>query len=377
MASIMLQIEENEENQNVDASGCIMPPEKTHTPSSPFGNYVPLQTPSTVLYTSTEFRGCNVAEKGRSEVTDPEKRMVGTSVKYSTRFPTTVVSGNLHTVQTEARVKQLCKGQDATFYGHAVDDETGEEFDWSMCCDGHGTNSCIDAIRSIPPKTMNKMIASREPVQQFAQYLLRTRSVSPGEQSGSTMCLVKCFSNRIVCINCGDSQTTVYKNGERVHITKVHNWSNADERTRVSNMRGRFTKSNSFELVTDQHMRQSYCEYANFICGLIISCTQALGHNSASGYEPDVVVIPYNSTDRLRVVSGSDGIWDMVIENNVDDTNALRDLSCEQILDRYVNRWTQEWDMEDPATGNLERSIFGPREYDDVSVIVMDIVPIM
>ena len=29
------------------------------------------------------FRGCNLAEKGRSEVADPEKRMVGTSVKYS------------------------------------------------------------------------------------------------------------------------------------------------------------------------------------------------------------------------------------------------------------------------------------------------------
>ena len=221
------------------------------------------------------------------------------------------------------------------------------------------------------------MIASIEPVQQLALYLLRTRSVAPGEQSGSTMCLVKCFANRVVCINCGDSRTTVYKNGEHVHLTKVHNWSNPDERTRVINNNGRFTKSNSFELVTDTHMRQSYCEYANFMFGPMISCTQALGHNSVTKYAPDIVVIPYNSTDTLRVVSGSDGVWDMVIENNVDDTNALRDLSCEQILDRYVNRWKQEWDMEDPATGNLERSIFGPREYDDVSVIVMDIVPIL
>lgn len=282
-----------------------------------------------------------------------------------------------HTVKIETHVKQLCKRQDATFYGHAVDDATGEEFDWTMCCDGHGTNSCIETIRSIQQDAMNKMIASNEPVQQLALYLLRTRSVSPGEQSGSTMCLVKCFANRIVCINCGDSRTTVYKNGERVHITDVHNWSNADERTRVINMRGKFTKSNSFELVTDQHMRQSYCEYANFMCGPVISCTQALGHNSSSGYKPDVVVIHYTSTDTMRVVSASDGVWDMVITNNVDDITALRDLSSEQILDRYVNRWTQDWDMEDPETGNLVKSKFGPREYDDVSVIVMDIVPIV
>jgi len=31
-------------------------------------------------------RGCNVAEKGRREVADPEKRMVGTSVKYSEKL---------------------------------------------------------------------------------------------------------------------------------------------------------------------------------------------------------------------------------------------------------------------------------------------------
>ena len=313
MASIILQIEENEENEHiVDVSGCI---------------------------------------------TQPEEKT--------------------HTVHIEARVKQLCKRQDATFYGHAVDDATGEEFDWTMCCDGHGTNSCIETIRSIPQNTMNKMIASAEPVQQIALYLLRTRSVAPAEQSGSTMCLVKCFANRVVCINCGDSQTTVYKNGERVHLTKVHNWSNAEERTRVINMRGKFTKSSSFQLVTDKHMKYAYCEYADFMFGPLISCTQALGHNSATGYNPDVVVIHYTSADTLRIVSASDGVWDMVMENNVDDIAALRDLSCEQILDRYVNRWKQDWDMEDPATGNLEKSKFGPREYDDVSVIVMDIVPIL
>jgi serine/threonine protein phosphatase PrpC len=283
----------------------------------------------------------------------------------------------VHSVKIEARVKQLCKGQDATFRGHTIDDATGETFDWTMCCDGHGTNSCISAIRSIPPITMNKMIASSEPVQRMALYLLRTRSVSPGEQSGATMCLVKCYANRIVCINCGDSQSTVYKNGERVHITKVHNWSNAEERTRVIDMQGRFSKSSSFALVTENHMKEAYSEYANFMFGPMLACTQALGHNSVTKYAPDVIVIPYNSTDIMRVVSGSDGLWDMVIENNIDDIIALRDLSCEQILNRYVNRWMQDWDMEDPATGILEKSKFGPREYDDVSVIVIDITPII
>jgi len=82
----------------------------------------------------------------------------------------------------------------------------------------------------------------------------------------------------------------------------------------------------------------------------------------------------------LRIVVGSDGLFDMMIKNEDDtlcqeDVLSIINMPGELILKRAVDRWLQTWAMSPMNSTEIKYASYSRKECDDVCVGVMDIIP--
>jgi len=282
-----------------------------------------------------------------------------------------------HVLDINAKVKQLSKGQDYIMTDQTIDMETGEVFSWAAVFDGHGSNDCIDFIRQIPSAIINDIVVSKKPVQELAKYINDNLKLT--HASGSTMCLVKFYRNRIECINCGDSQVVVFRNGSIKFISKEHNFSNKNERNRLEG-KAKFIPSMNIKMADYDTLISVYSEYIlwNDDCTQL-ACTQALGHNGVTGYAPDRTIIPIDPNDTYKIIIGSDGLWDMIMMDNKDDMNELYYMDADDIMEQTTQRWLQQWKMQDVLNRDcsIHHYSYQPKQCDDIAVVVADIIPIM
>jgi hypothetical protein len=282
-----------------------------------------------------------------------------------------------HAVDINSKINQLSKKQDYIISEQAIDNETGELFNWSVVFDGHGSNDCIQFIRNIPMDMMNNFISSSHPIENLAKHI--NNKLKLHVSSGSTMCLVKIYKNRIVCINCGDSQAAVYKNGKLEFITEEHSFKNEKEKTRLSD-KVVYIPSSDIEIRDENTLVSCYSEYIEWNEDYTnLACSQALGHNGVTGCVPDTVVIPITPGDRYKVIIGSDGLWDMVMKENEEDILQLWGMDADAIMKQTTERWLQQWNMIDVLKNDptIHSAKYQPFQCDDIAVVVADIVPII
>ena len=282
-----------------------------------------------------------------------------------------------HAVDINAKLNQLSKKQDYIITEQAIDNDTGELFNWSAVFDGHGSSDCIQFIRNIPIQTMNGFVSGNKPIENLYKYI--NQRLKTQVSSGSTMCLIKIYQNRIVCINCGDSQAAVYKNGKLEFITEEHSFKNEKENARLAN-NVTYIPSYDIEIVDDSTLISVYSEYIEWNEDYTkLACSQALGHNGITGCAPDTVVIPITPGDRYKVVIGSDGLWDMIIKENDEDILHLWGMDADAIMKQTTERWLQKWNMVDVLNNDptIHYAKYEPYQCDDIAVVVADIVPII
>lgn len=281
-----------------------------------------------------------------------------------------------HALDIKSQINQLSKGQDYIIGDQSIDVETGEIFSWSAVFDGHGGYECIDFIKNLSIETMNGFISTKNPIENLAKHInenIKTYS------SGSTVCLVKFYKNRIECFNCGDSQVVVYRNGEVDFISKEHNYCNENERNRLDG-RVTFIPSMNIKMVDKDTMISVYSEYIEWNNDFTrLACSQALGHNGVTGCFPDKTVIPIHPNQTYKVIIGSDGLWDMVMMNNKQDMNELYYMDADDIIIQTTDRWLQQWSMIDILNNDntIHQCKYTPKQCDDISVVVADIIPII
>jgi len=280
-----------------------------------------------------------------------------------------------HTVSIETAIEQLSKGQDYVCKGTGIDRQTGEPFEWAMLNDGHGTNTCINFIRSIRMEKKSELIGAAEPIQEIAKYIDNSRVIFPSDSTGATVVIVRYYKDRIECFNSGDSQFMVFKNNELFHISKEHNSSNLEERKRVIAKGCLFVPSTSIKMLSETEIASAATEYMVFPTDTRkLAPTQALGHNSRTGYLPEKLVIPLEEGMSYRVVMGSDGMFDMTMLENPDDVEYLKTRTCNEILNKAVGRWLQEWSGH-MGDGIIQKFKWLRQHCDDVSVVVVDVLP--
>jgi serine/threonine protein phosphatase PrpC len=286
------------------------------------------------------------------------------------------VTERTHKVSIETSLEQMHAHQDQTYSGKFIDEETGESGDWAMVTDGHGTSMCINFLRSIPSDVMDRFIGSPVPANTLFDHINANVRLGERQCSGATMCLVKVYFDRIVCINVGDSQAAIYKNGELAFISVEHNCYNEREKERLRGLYSDicFIQSRTLELLTDSKMTYTESEYAKFSNNVMLATTQAIGHNGRTGIAPDVTTIHYEPGDVMQVVIGSDGFWDMVMKHNEDEMLSFATKSSNELLSLCMGRWLQEWEMQpDLNIDEVFKSRYQRDQCDDACVVKIDI----
>lgn len=282
-----------------------------------------------------------------------------------------------HDVTMSHSVEQMTeKGQDYICQGTGADIITGEKFQWTMLNDGHGSNTCINFIRSIRQEKKDELISRPDPIQALAEYIDKSALVLPRELSGATCIIAKFYKTRVECISAGDSQFIVFKNGELIYVSKEHNAQNESERKRIIEKGYSFAPSSDITLLSETTMTCKEVEYIVFPNGQHLACTQALGHNSKTGYNPEIYTFPLNPGDAYRVVLGSDGLYDMTMLDNARDIQDLLTKTSQELCNKTVSRWLQEWEAHLPNK-EPQKFKYTRHQCDDVSVAVVDIVPLL
>ena len=275
-----------------------------------------------------------------------------------------------HTIATDFAVQQMASGQDYVCTGTGVDAETGESFEYTMLNDGHGGNFCINYIRRMSPEEKSECIGSPDPIRSLVAKIDGSGCVPVYRSSGATAVILKCYTNRAEVITCGDSQAVIFKDGEVIHVTQEHNSTNQEERVRVTaNDKYFFVQSSSVRLVSETEMEPVKAEYLSLPNGSLLACTQALGHNSITGYAPASFTFVYEQDASYKVVLASDGVFDMMIPGSKNDMDVLGTKTSQEICDWTVARWLQEWGYKD-HNGEWKTERYSRQHCDDVSVAV-------
>jgi serine/threonine protein phosphatase PrpC len=280
-----------------------------------------------------------------------------------------------HRIIISEHIEQMCKKQDQTYTGEAVDEVTGETFKYGMVTDGHGADNCISFLRLIKKEKLAEIVGKRNPVETMANYV--NENVFGKFCGGATMCLVKVYKNRLECIHCGDSKIAVFKDGDLAYMSKDHNWENQEERERLLSMNREiyFTPTHNIKVIHEKQLAGVYSEYANWEADKsMLACTQALGSNGKTGYKPHHEIIPILEGSTYKVVIGSDGLWDMFIKEDIEDIKRLWNMTAKEGVDFAVSRWLQEWDMLPLGhTELIKGQKYSRHECDDVSMVSIDI----
>jgi serine/threonine protein phosphatase PrpC len=273
-------------------------------------------------------------------------------------------------------VQQMFKGQDLIRQG------TVGEMKWVMLNDGHGSDACINCLRSLPQDQLDKIIASSTPIESLATKIDETIKITQKDLSGATCVIARIYPSHIELISSGDSQFIVFKNRELIYVSKEHNCKSNNECERLAKRGFTFKPSTNIKVLSETTITTTPAGYAVFPKKSLfendkmLACTQALGHNSLTGYNPEVYSFPFVLGETYRVVLGSDGLYDMTMMDDAQDIQYLCTKTSQEICDKAVNRWRQEWEAHLPDK-NPQKIQFDRDNHDDVSVAVLDIASLM
>lgn len=275
------------------------------------------------------------------------------------------------------------KGQDMIKTG-IYEINTGiskKPFIWMVCADGHGSNTVIDILKGIDYDNLFKKyddLINME-IQEINNIIDQDEKDTKG--SGSTITIVKIFEDKIICSYLGDSSVRIFRNGYEYYKTKDHKYSNVNEKKRIdripkeihsSSMTGKIKSSYSPQVLTLSSITMIPSYYIYCPNGDRVNMTRCLGHGIKPRQmcESEINVIRYNNhTDKIKLIIGSDGFWDMISETQ-DDKNFLLEKNAESLCEMAFQRWKQEWIYEFEINGEVVKSEtkFEEKDLDDISV---------
>jgi len=281
---------------------------------------------------------------------------------------------NSHLVEMSTAVEQNGRWQDLAISGTTV---SGKKY--IAVFDGHGTNSVINAINKRNTDGNFATIMDDDcPVALLQQRLTEDNVCSGGESSGSTMSGAVLDGNLLKIFNCGDSRTFVFRNGVLELITEEHSPSNPKERAQSTHD---FIPNTGFRTITDAKLEEIRTEYtvvtqpgysANHI-----AMTRSLGHSGFLNPTGDLYTVVVEPTDEIMVVSVTDGVTDMLVCDETDQTTIraqdicmLYELSAEELKNNIQNRWGQIWTV-NHLSGQSSQQQWRKRQFDDIGIAKM------
>ena len=192
--------------------------------------------------------------------------------------------------------------------------------------DGHGGHACINYVRTLD----FDFIASQPDPAQTMWDLVQTKQ-SYG--SGCTFTFAR-ITDVIEVWNMGDSLTQVFLNNQ-VFTSERHTFLHPKEVERTKAWMERLEHTTAPQVV-DGRIQDVPSIVGHFRVGDKLVPSQCLGHNGCTGFEPHKMVLPYKSTDRIRIVCVSDGVTDMGVD--------LSEGTALEIVKEAERNWTKLWE---------------------------------
>jgi len=301
------------------------------------------------------------------------------------------------TTTIHSKLLQLCKKQDDLWTGISINPVTGESYSYGIIIDGHGHNSGVDDIRAILQTHLAAILESEDPqhIIQSQLEVLKQEHLAKIQssvfadatidritnnllQSGSTFICAKLYNNRIECFSIGDSEIYVLKNGDIVYHNPIHNWENEMEKQRLLARKDIHVypkPSIRCQIMSPTTLCQKKTHTIQYTYQHTFIPSQALGHGGITEFAPERQTIYYDKSDTIKVVLGSDGLWDVFMPSHPEDFHRLLNCDAEELADVAESRWKQCWHLakteNDINDVYDEISGFDKTMYDDVAVITL------
>ena len=217
---------------------------------------------------------------------------------------------------------------------------------WIVCCDGHGDDTFINLIKSL----QWDIIMGKENSYEYLIHILRNYVNLYNDNSGSTLAMVKIFPNKIYTLTIGDSRILIFKNSQLLYKSNPHNLNNniENERFKLDASYKKIVKKIFPVIISSVEQEISYIKYITFNKDVTLNMTQSIGHKEVTGYYPEHCCFCYNDIDKIKILVGSDGFFDMVIldesnSENIQDNHDLLVMSVDELIHKVQQRWQQEW----------------------------------
>lgn len=297
----------------------------------------------------------------------------------------------------KSKLLQLCKKQDDLYTGTSIDSITGESYAYGIIIDGHGNDIGVNDIRSVLQTHLVEILEAEDPqhIIQSQLELLKQQhlgNIQPSVfadatveritrnllQSGSTFIRAKVYDNRVETFSIGDSEMYVLKNGEIVYHNPLHNWENEAEQQRLlarTDIQVCPKPSVRCQIMSPTTLCQKKTYTIQYTYQHTFVPSQALGHGGITQFSPEKHTVYYDGADTIKVVLGSDGLWDIFMSSHPEDFHRLLHYDAEELANVAESRWKQCWHLaktEDNIDDVYEEiSGFDKNMYDDVAVITI------
>ncbi len=249
-------------------------------------------------------------------------------------------------------IKQVDKKEDFIMSGY----NKMYNFNWIVVADGHGKCSLvIDCLRQL---FWNEIIVEND-----IYTIIKSHINLLGDTlySGATISIVKIFQTYIECYWIGDSTIRIYKDRKEVFRSNDHTEENSEEMDRLYYLSvPKRSDDLKLEIISDEIITMK--KAINFIFGdfekkkyVKLNLTHSLGHNGLTGdfmsYHKEFIT---TNNSEYKVVVASDGLWNMIIGNNIDNEILSDPMNGSLYLMKFsLNRWNKEWNYLVPTFNKL------------------------
>ena len=282
--------------------------------------------------------------------------------------------------ETEKEEKQTITITSAVALIGAGQDRVRTGKNWIIVQDGHGTNHCIHYLDNLDYDTI---MQQENPAEEIHRLVQQKVSGNRFIQSGSTLCIARIIPGFVEIINAGDSQATVFIDGQKVFCSYPHSFTDAfngdpEEYTRLQSVLHPETPSKqgqTLKVVTPEVISYVDSRISLFKCGRGLVPTMALGHENMTGFAPKKTRCPILPGQKVRVCVYSDGVSDMQIDNDLKEDSEMQSMNVTELVDKYEKRWKQQWLFAEDIS-RLDKTVKTNMggSFDDLCMGIIDIV---
>jgi len=246
---------------------------------------------------------------------------------------------------------QLGSKQDHSFCFNLDSNNPDEEVYCFGVFDGHGHSCVIDIIRGMD---LPQHFSTEDPATSIQSEIQRLTQSYPNKflvgSSGSTLVYAKVTRNilsgviTILIGWVGDSSAYVFLDDEFVYENQIHHCSNKEE-LQLQQSKGLIKKVekslHGFKIISPEEIKHLASDYAIFANGTKLAMTRSLGHGTDVPKNQQTHTITASINQRIRIVTCSDGISDM-LDTRFHMTQ-LKTCSASELVRFAEESWKKEW----------------------------------